>query len=722
MPIVTDHTALLGGNYWNGIEVTGRPVIVTYSFPTSAPAYDADIQGFNAATVASFQAFTADQQNQARAALADWAAACGIVFVEVAPGQGDINFQIVDLDTTTYSGAGGVAFEPFGDWDFFSYPQFKDDLDAAGDVFMNSQFIAGGVIDQGTLLHEIGHALGLKHPTEVVTNFAADPDIVHDQVLASDDPALTIMATVGGTAALKQLDLDAVAFLYGASGGAVVTADASGSNAVVSSWSWTAAAQTLTQVGFDAVADTIRGSSVIDVIDGLSGDDRLFGLAGADTLTGGLGNDHLFGGSGADDMTGGDGDDAYYVDDAGDAVHELPGQGFDSVYAFVSVTLAADVELLQLFGDGLTGTGNGLGNSIFGDGGFANTLNGAGGTDYIVGGGAGDTIDGGTENDSLFGGDGGDSIAGGGGDDTIDGGLGADAMGGGTGGDTYVVDNASDSVSEALNAGIDIVNTTLNNYSLFAVANVERILFTGAGNFVGRGNGLDNRIEGGAGNDRFVVDQGGADRYFGGTGVADTVDYRPSAVGAIVNLTTGVHGGAASGDFFSSIEYFYGSNTAGDDFTGAGFNDRLDGYGGNDVLRGLGGNDTIMGGDGDDEIAGGALLDFLWGNAGADDFNYADVSDSGPSSGARDRIYDFVAGADQIDVSAIDADTTTGGDDAFTQFLGGGAFTAAGQVRWYQAGANTVIEFNTAGASGAEMQIQLQGFTATNLTAADFIA
>ena len=30
MPVVTDYTALLSGDYWNGIEVTGKPVVVTY--------------------------------------------------------------------------------------------------------------------------------------------------------------------------------------------------------------------------------------------------------------------------------------------------------------------------------------------------------------------------------------------------------------------------------------------------------------------------------------------------------------------------------------------------------------------------------------------------------------------------------------------------------------------------------------------------------------------
>src|SRR5215470_606134 len=122
MPVVTDYTALLGGDYWNGIEVTGKPVVVTYSFPTTAPAYDANVVGFTAATVSSFQAFNAAEQAQARAALAEWAAASGLVFVEVKPGQGDINFQLTDFNTTSYAGKGGVAFYPFGDWNSFTYP------------------------------------------------------------------------------------------------------------------------------------------------------------------------------------------------------------------------------------------------------------------------------------------------------------------------------------------------------------------------------------------------------------------------------------------------------------------------------------------------------------------------------------------------------------------------------------------------------------------------
>ncbi len=294
MPEVNDYTALLSGSYWNGIEVTGTPVIVTYSFPSSLPAYDASIGGFTPDTVSSFTAFTAAEQDQARLALTEWSAASGLVFIEVAPGNGDINFQNVDFDTTSYAGAGGIGFYPFGDWNFFSYPYFSDDGDASGEIFMNSQFQdIDGSVNYGTLLHEIGHAIGLKHPTETVTDFAHDPPTVHDETLSSDDPARTIMATVGDGSPdphLLQLDKDAAAFIYGVAGaGEVVTASESGVNSV-SNWDWDAATQTLTQtaVGTDA---TIRGSSVNDIIHGTSGDDHLFGLAGDDQLDGGQGND-----------------------------------------------------------------------------------------------------------------------------------------------------------------------------------------------------------------------------------------------------------------------------------------------------------------------------------------------------------------------------------------------------------------------------------------------
>lgn len=460
MPVVNDYTALLSGSYWGGIEVTGRPTIVTFSFPTSAPGYVTGIPGFTAATVASFQAFSASEQADARAALDEWAKACNIVFVEVAPGQGDINFQKVDLDTTaSYSGAGGIGFYPWGAWNGWTYPSFTNDLDASGDVFMNTQV----AFDPGTLLHEIGHALGLKHPTEVVGS--------HTQVLANNDPDQTIMAEgPGGSGILQQFDRDAVAAIYGAEVTGlpdVVTGDASATysvaeNAFVASWSWIAATQTLTQTG-RATNDTIRGTSVHDVINGSGGRDKLFGLAGTDTLNGGAGNDTLDGGGDADRMVGSTGNDAYFVDDAGDVVVELYNRGYDRVYASVGYTLTSNVEELLLVGDSLTGNGNALANSIFGDGVYADNINGLNGNDYIVSGGGADTVHGGNQNDTVWGGDGADriygdanndwlygegdddTISGGAGNDTITGGEGKDSLSGNGGSDVFVFAGIADS-------------------------------------------------------------------------------------------------------------------------------------------------------------------------------------------------------------------------------------------------------------------------------------
>jgi hypothetical protein len=417
----------------------------------------------------------------------------------------------------------------------------------------------------------------------------------------------------------------------------------------------------------DASNDAIIGNDFVDVMNGNDGADFMNGLAANDRLNGNNGDDTMLGGAGDDTLNGGGG-----IDTA----------------SYTSATGAVAVNL-----------------SLSG----AQTIGGGAGRDTLI---AVENLVGSSFNDTLTGSSG---------NNRLDGNFGGDSLRGGLGNDTYVVNVVSDGIVENFNAGLDTVETFLASYSLVSIANVERLIYTDFNNFVGRGNGLANTIIAAGGDDRFVVDQGGADRFFGDAG-NDAMDFRPGAGAAVVNLTTGVHAGAAAGDFYSSIEAFYGSDTAGDTFTGAAFNDRLDGYGGNDTLSGLGGNDTLMGGNGNDEIAGGALLDFLYGNAGADDFNYAALSDSGPTSGARDRIYDFQAGSDDIDVSAIDARAGSAGNNAFTGFIASAAFTAEGQVRWFQSGANTVIEFNTTGTTGAEMQIQLQNFTASNLTAGDFIA
>jgi Ca2+-binding RTX toxin-like protein len=663
MPIVTDFTALLSGKYWNGIEVTGRPVIVTYSFPSSAPAYISGVEGFTAATVSSFQAFTATMQAQARAALGEWSAASGLVFLEVAPGQGDINFQLVNFNTTPYGGA-GIAFYPFGNWNSFTYPYFTTSLDASGDVFMDTQDVSAGAVNYGTLLHEIGHAIGLKHPTELVFNGASG--VYHYQVLSADDPDLTIMATVGenggGTPTLKPLDKAAAAALYGpAGGGGVYTTSASGANNV-SSWSFDAVTQTVTQVGF-ATDDVIRGTSVADLIHGLDGADTLSGLAGNDTLNGGAGNDKLFGGQGINRLVGGQGDDFYLLENATDTVIENLNEGYDSVVVGFVYTLSDNVELLQLIDAGQIGIGNALANNIYGNWARSNNLNGMAGADYIVGGSLDDVINGGTQ---------------------------ADTMWGLTGNDSYSVDNAGDFVGEYLGEGTDSVATSIS-YAL--TDNVEKLTLTGSAAINGTGNTLANTITGntganvlnggdgndtlgggggndtligGAGNDSYIFDADsalGTDTLDEAGGGIDTLNFASTTTRSIA-LNLGV---ATSQAVNNNLSLILGSATTIENVIGGALGDTLTGNTLANSLTGGAGNDTLIGGAGNDTLIGGL---------GGDTFRF---DSSLNASTNRDAITDF--SLDQGDTIQLENAffiflPTTGILAASAFFIGATAITA----------------------------------------------
>lgn len=425
----TNPAALESGNSWNGLDTAAAPVIVTFSFPTSIPSYDTSIGGFTSSTIASVTAFTALEQTEAIAALNQWAAASGIVFIEAAPGAGDITFANADFSTTTtgsangnYQNAGGIGFYPFGNWSYSTGTQaagygFASDLSTAGDIYMNANFISNGTVDPGTLLHEIGHAIGLKHPDQVVTT--ADGTL-HNQILSPTDNTgtLTIMSETadagGNTTSLFSLDKSAAAALYGPAGtGGVYTGSATGSNSV-SSWSWDATTGTLTQTAVTS-SETIHGSSATDIIYGYDyggsvatgGTIALFGLNGTNTLYAGSGVTALYGGPDANTLVGGAGSDSFYVYSTATTVTDAYTTSTNTLYATgVSFTLPTNVTMLYLYGSGLTGTGNSQNDSIFGDGVFANTLVAGSGNDYMVGGSGGNILTTGSGIDTMYGGGG----------------------------------------------------------------------------------------------------------------------------------------------------------------------------------------------------------------------------------------------------------------------------------------------------------------------------
>jgi Ca2+-binding RTX toxin-like protein len=129
----------------------------------------------------------------------------------------------------------------------------------------------------------------------------------------------------------------------------------------------------------------------------------------------------------------------------------------------------------------------------------------------------------------------------------------------------------------------------------------------------------------------------------------------------------------------------------------------IDMYGGNgnDLLVGSTSEDTIYGENGNDILIGGPASDELWGGAGNDRFMYTHV-------GSTDHIRDFERGTDQIDLTGIDADTSTGGNQAFT-FIGDTSFSnKAGELRVYkEADGNYFVAGDVNGDGLADLMINL---------------
>ncbi len=146
------------GYQWNAGRGLGSPVQVTYSFATAAPAYGGNVDSSTGDS--GFQSFSEQQKAAVRQIMGQLSLELGITLVEKADSAFDY---------------GQIRFgNNYQEWSTgYSWLPYSTPDDRSGDVWIdvspdpsnpNLANLAPGTEGYGTLLHEIGHALGLKHP------------------------------------------------------------------------------------------------------------------------------------------------------------------------------------------------------------------------------------------------------------------------------------------------------------------------------------------------------------------------------------------------------------------------------------------------------------------------------------------------------------------------------------------------------------------------------
>ncbi|MFC5354344.1 M10 family metallopeptidase [Azospirillum himalayense] len=442
--------------------------------------------GYQTKDPGSAWALSATAQDAIRKALATWSAVANITCVEVPDTEascGDLRFGGSAVPQTAYA--------------ILPTSQMPED----GDVWFGSSFSdptlswAPGTYEYMTAMHEIGHALGLKHTHDAFGTFPSAP-------LEIDSQLYSVMSYRSGIGDSLQQgywqsrfpetpmlnDVLAMQALYGAntttnSGNTVyswapgqkifeVIWDAGGHDTI--SWAnQTSAARidlnpgTYSNLGPGWLAGfrlqeqtlAIAHDSWIENAVGGAGNDVLIGNELDNSLSGGAGNDTLSGGAGNDTLDGGPGvDTALFRGARADyrIVHTAPGElsvegpdgsdtlrgierlSFDDAVVAPAFNVRPDTVVNTFFSVMDTASGQKvLQEASAYDGPFAPLRWQWIGTDQN------EIVGGGDSNDLINAGGGSDVILGGGGDDVLDGGTGSNILLGGSGQDIFFVDGRS---------------------------------------------------------------------------------------------------------------------------------------------------------------------------------------------------------------------------------------------------------------------------------------
>jgi len=581
---------------WNSAsDDTAAPTVIFYEF-NDDPARSANFQG---AAVEDFHSFTAAQRADTRAHFEFLAQELGITLIEVSPSDA-IDANILIHGNTNIPGAIGFAnyARPNG-----STAGLTIEMDETTDISAERLYV---------LTHELGHALGLRHPFEDRPPVGPLADPLYD------NHYFTAMSYTRSThyqagESFGELDLLALNAHYGDNQYLV---DNRLSYTVVDGPS--GLSMTIDQLGSTGAA--FAGTSASDVIRAHGGNDTIWTSAGNDTVYAGTGHDTVYVESGQSLIYGQSGNDtirlANSVTDAGTRLHGgagddafhlaakggfdlgvLGGAGNDTVYlttfrggfidggsdydtlSFAEKDSAPIRFFLHVIDSGLIinfeafegtefddtlsientaslGTDGfdvfaGLGNdTILGSEG-RDLLEGDGGADTIRAGNDADIVSGGSGVDTLFGDGGADTIYGNSGSDGIEGGDGKDWISGGGGADTLGGDGGRDTLFG--NAGNDVLVGGWGSDALNGgTANDD--LHGGAG---------DDTLNGAAGNDKLSGDAGadifefranhGFDRILDFEDGTDRISLKIGAITDIAQLTLT--------DIFSSVEVDYGSGT-----------------------------------------------------------------------------------------------------------------------------------------------------------------